>query len=111
MSGPRGTLALVPMMPLVNIVLVPVTSQSSLLPVLPHVISMMSAGRHVDIIIDFCQLTCGPFRFLGKWLECDNSRIQSPFEKVNIWPESVRRDGHNGIGFIQFQEISFFSLF
>jgi hypothetical protein len=32
--------------------------------------------------------------------EHDIFSIRSPFDKVNIPPESGRRDGHNGVGFI-----------
>jgi hypothetical protein len=34
-----------------------------------------------------------------------------PFDEVNIWPESDRRDRHNGIGFVIFRALSFLSLF
>jgi hypothetical protein len=34
--------------------------------------------------------------------ECDIFSIRTPFDKVNIPPESGRRDGHNGVGFVGF---------
>ena len=49
---------------------------------------------------------CLPFR-----TEHDILLIRSPFDKVNIPPESGRRDGRNGIGFIAFRALSFLSIF
>jgi hypothetical protein len=43
--------------------------------------------------------------------ERDIFSIQSPFDEVNIPPESRRRDGRNGIGFITFRALSFLSIF
>jgi hypothetical protein len=40
------------------------------------------------------------FACLGFRTECDIFRIRCPFDEVNIWPESGRRDGCNGIGFV-----------
>jgi hypothetical protein len=37
--------------------------------------------------------------------------IRTPFDKVNIPPESGRRDRHNGIGFVAFRALSFLSIF
>jgi hypothetical protein len=34
--------------------------------------------------------------------ECDIFSIRTPFDKVNIPPESGRRDGRNGVGFVGF---------
>jgi hypothetical protein len=42
------------------------------------------------------------FACLGFRTECDIFRIRSPFDEVNIWPESGRRDRHNGAGFVGF---------
>jgi hypothetical protein len=43
--------------------------------------------------------------------ERDIFSIRSPFDKVNIPPESGRRDGRNGIGFVAFRALSFLSIF
>jgi hypothetical protein len=43
--------------------------------------------------------------------ECDIFSIRTPFDKVNIPPESGRQDGRNGIGFIAFRALSFLSIF
>jgi hypothetical protein len=43
--------------------------------------------------------------------ECDIFSIWSPFDKVNIPPESGRRDGRNGTCFVAFQALSFLSIF
>jgi hypothetical protein len=51
------------------------------------------------------------FACLGFWTERDIFRIQSPFDEVNIWPESGRRDRRNGVGFVRFRALSFLSLF
>jgi hypothetical protein len=51
------------------------------------------------------------FACLGFRTECDIFRIRSPFDEVNIWPESGRRDGRNGVGFVGFRALSFLSLF
>jgi hypothetical protein len=42
------------------------------------------------------------FACLGFRTECDIFRIRSPFDEVNIWPESGRRDRRNGTGFVRF---------
>jgi hypothetical protein len=42
------------------------------------------------------------FACLGFRIECDIFRIRSPFDEVNIWMESGRRDGCNGTGFVRF---------
>jgi hypothetical protein len=42
------------------------------------------------------------FACLGFRTECDIFRIRSPFDEVNIWPESGRRDRRNGVGFVGF---------
>jgi hypothetical protein len=51
------------------------------------------------------------FACLGFRTERDIFRIRSPFDEVNIWPESRRRDGRNGIGFVGFRALSFLSIF
>ena len=51
------------------------------------------------------------FSCLAWWTDRDNSFIRTPFAKVNIPPESGRRDGRNGIGFIAFRALSFLSIF
>jgi hypothetical protein len=51
------------------------------------------------------------FVCLGFRIECDVFRIRSPFDEVNIWSESGRRDGRNGVGFVGFRALSFLSLF
>jgi hypothetical protein len=51
------------------------------------------------------------FAYLTYWTERDIFSIRSLFEKVNIPPESRRRDGRNGIGFVAFQALSFLSIF
>jgi hypothetical protein len=43
--------------------------------------------------------------------ECDIFSIRSPFDKVNIPPESGRRDRCNGTGFVAFQALLFLSIF
>jgi hypothetical protein len=43
--------------------------------------------------------------------ECDIFSIRTPFDKVNIPPESGRRDGRNGVVFIRFRALSFLSIF
>jgi hypothetical protein len=43
--------------------------------------------------------------------ECDIFSIRTPFDKVNIPPESGRRDGRNGTGFVAFRALSFLSIF
>jgi hypothetical protein len=43
--------------------------------------------------------------------ERDIFSIRSPFDKVNIPPESGRRDRRNGIGFVAFRALSFLSIF
>jgi len=40
------------------------------------------------------------FAFLGFQTKRDIFRIQSSFDKVNIWLESGRWDGRNGISFV-----------
>jgi hypothetical protein len=47
------------------------------------------------------------FACLGFRTECDIFHIRSPFDEVNIWPESRRRDEHNGASFFGFRAISF----
>jgi hypothetical protein len=49
---------------------------------------------------------CLPFR-----TERDILLIRSPFDEVNIPPESGRRDGRNGAGFVAFRALSFLSIF
>jgi hypothetical protein len=51
------------------------------------------------------------FSYLTFQTECDIFSIRTPFDKVNIPPESGRRDEHNGVGFIGFQALSFLSIF
>jgi hypothetical protein len=51
------------------------------------------------------------FTCLGFRSERDNFRIRSPFEEVNIWPESGRRDGRNGIGFVDSEHFHFLAFF
>jgi hypothetical protein len=51
------------------------------------------------------------FAYLTFQTECDIFSIQTPFNKVNIPPESGRRDRCNGVGFIGFQALSFLSIF
>jgi hypothetical protein len=43
--------------------------------------------------------------------ERDIFSIRTPFDEVNIPPESGRRDGRNGIGFVAFRALSFLSIF
>jgi hypothetical protein len=43
--------------------------------------------------------------------ECDIFSIRTLFDKVNIPPESGRRDGRNGVGFVAFRALSFLSIF
>jgi hypothetical protein len=52
------------------------------------------------------KISCLTFR-----TECDIFSIRIPFDKVNIPPESGRRDGRNGIGFVAFRSLSFLSIF
>jgi hypothetical protein len=49
---------------------------------------------------------CLPFR-----TERDIFSIRTPFDEVNIPPESGRRDGRNGTGFVAFRALSFLSIF
>jgi hypothetical protein len=49
---------------------------------------------------------CLPFR-----TERDIFSIRAPFDEVNIPPESGRRDGRNGTGFVAFRALSFLSIF
>jgi hypothetical protein len=51
------------------------------------------------------------FYYLTYRTEHDIFSIRSPFDKVNIPLESGRRDGRNGIGFVTFRALSFFSIF
>ena len=51
------------------------------------------------------------FTSFGFRSECDNFRIRSPFDKVNIPPESGRWAGRNGVGFVGFRALSFLSIF
>jgi hypothetical protein len=51
------------------------------------------------------------FACLLIWTERDIFRIRSPFDEVNIPPESGRRDGRNGIVFVRFGALSFLSIF
>jgi hypothetical protein len=43
--------------------------------------------------------------------ERDISSIRTPFDEVNIPPESGRRAGRNGTGFVAFRALSFLSIF
>jgi hypothetical protein len=43
--------------------------------------------------------------------ERDIFSIRTPFDEVNIPPESGRRDGRNGTGFVAFRALSFLSIF
>jgi hypothetical protein len=49
---------------------------------------------------------CLPFR-----TERDIFSIRTPFDEVNIPPESGRRDGRNGTSFVAFRALSFLSIF
>jgi hypothetical protein len=79
---------------------------------LPHQLyrPTMSAVRtcHMDCtnytVIPF--FACLNFR-----TERDIFSIRTPFDKVNIPPESRRRDRRNGIGFVAFRALSFLSIF
>jgi hypothetical protein len=51
------------------------------------------------------------FACLGFRTERDIFCIQILFDEVNIWPESGRRDGRNGVGFVRFRALSFLSIF
>jgi hypothetical protein len=51
------------------------------------------------------------FACLTFQIECDIFSIQRMFDKVNIPPESGRRDRHNGTGFVAFRALSFLSIF
>jgi hypothetical protein len=51
------------------------------------------------------------FHCLGFRTERDVFRIRSPLDEADIWPESGRRDGRNGAGFVGFGALSFLSLF
>jgi hypothetical protein len=51
------------------------------------------------------------FAYLGFQTERDIFRIRSPFDELNIWTESGRRDRRNVTGFVRFQELSFLILF
>jgi hypothetical protein len=42
------------------------------------------------------------FACLGFRTKRDIFRIQSPFDEINIWSESGRRDRHNGASFVRF---------
>jgi hypothetical protein len=50
------------------------------------------------------------FACLGFQTECDIFHIRSPFDEVNIWLKSGRRDERNGTGFVRFRALSFLSL-
>ena len=72
-------------------------------------------SQHADVMLT-SSLTFWPvdlwlFTYLVFRSECDNFHIRSPFDEVNIWSKSGRRDRHNGIGFIWFWGLSFLSLF
>ena len=61
-----------------------------------------------------CHCTVIPppfFPCLGSRTERDVFRIRSPLDEVDIWPESGRRDGRNGAGFVGCGALSFLSLF
>jgi hypothetical protein len=67
---------------------------------------------HVSVRTDYMDCTVSNFfACLTFRTECDIFSIRSPFDKVNIPPELGRRDGHNGIGFVAFQALSFLSIF
>jgi hypothetical protein len=51
------------------------------------------------------------FACLGFRTKCDIFRIRIPFDEVNIWSKSGRRDRRNGTGFVRFRALSFLSLF
>jgi hypothetical protein len=64
---------------------------------LPHVIFRCFHVICTDCIVKLLFFACLGFRS-----ECDIFRIRHPFDEVNIWPESGRRDGRNGVGFVEF---------
>jgi hypothetical protein len=67
---------------------------------------------HVSVRTDCMDCTVNNFfACLTYRTERDIFSIRSPFDKVNIPPESGRRDGHNGTGFVAFQALSFFIVF
>jgi hypothetical protein len=68
---------------------------------------------HVSVRTDCTDCTVSKFFFacLTYRTERDIFSIRSPFDKVNIPPESGRRDRRNGIGFVTFRELSFLSIF
>ena len=51
------------------------------------------------------------FACLDFWIERDIFLIRISFDKVNIPPESGRRDGCNDTGFVAFWALSFLSIF
>jgi hypothetical protein len=73
-----------------------------------------SAYRHATVSVRTDCTDCTVNNFfacLTYRTECDIFSIRSPFDKVNIPPESGRRDGRNGIGFVAFRALSFLSIF
>jgi hypothetical protein len=64
---------------------------------------------HVSVRMDYTVnnlFACLTFR-----TECDIFSIWTPFDKVNIPPESRRQDGRNGTGFVAFRALLFLSIF
>jgi len=70
-------------------------------------------GQHATWHCTDCTVIPPPpfFSFLGSRTERDVFRIRSPLDEVGIWPESGRRDGRNGAGFVGSGALSFLSLF
>jgi hypothetical protein len=67
---------------------------------------------HVSVRTDYTDCTVNNFfTCLTYQTERDIFSIRSPFDKVNIPPESGRRDGRNGTGFVAFRALSFLSIF
>jgi hypothetical protein len=114
MIGPRGTLPLTNKMPRVTISFTfnnqPDSAMSSDATSTPDTSSYGRTAlprqtvRTVQSAIFF--FACLTYR-----TERDIFSIRSPFDKVNIPPESGRRDGRNGTGFVAFRALSFLSIF
>ena len=71
-----------------------------------HIIVRMVQPCHVIVrTLQTGTVSIKIFACLAWRTDCDIFSIQTPFEKVNIPPESGRRDGRNGTVFVAFRAL------